>query len=154
MRRTTSCVALLGALVMAPGALSAQDLFVRDMPGKSDALRACPSSRLPHGVYNYDLAQIRILIPGQSSLERDLEDPNTYRIRPEASVYIEVEDPQRPGYGYGVSIHADSDGPGIETWPYGPNETPQDPDREPEPLDRIDWAFDVVDALLTEEANA
>lgn len=91
---------------------------------------------------------------GQSSLERDLEDPNTYRIRPEASVYIEVEDPQRPGYGYGVSIHADSDGPGIETWPYGPNETPQDPDREPEPLDRIDWAFDVVDALLTEEANA
>lgn len=91
---------------------------------------------------------------GTSTLERDLQDPNMFRIRPASSAYIQVEDPQRPGYGYGVSIHADHDGPGIETWPYGPNEIPQDPDREPEPLDRIDWAFDVLDDLLKEQANA
>jgi len=87
---------------------------------------------------------------GESSLERDPQDPNTYRIRPEASAYIQVDDPNRPGYGYGISIHAESDGPAIETWPYSPNDTPPDPDREPQPLERSDWAFDTLDHFLTE----
>lgn len=89
---------------------------------------------------------------GQSSLERDVEDPATYVIRPEASACVEVHDPERPGYGYSVSIHADTDGPGIEVWPLAPNQAPTDDDDEP--LDRIDWAFDVVDDLIKENTDA
>lgn len=83
---------------------------------------------------------------GPSSLERDPTDPATYVIRPETSAYVEVHDPARPGYGYSVSIHADSDGPGIEVWPLAPDQGPTADDEEP--LERIDWAFDVVDTYL------
>lgn len=88
---------------------------------------------------------------GPSSLERDTADPATYVIRPEASACIEVHDPNRPGYGYSVSIHADHDGPGIEVWPLAPHQTPSDDD---EALDRIDWSFDVIDDLLQEKTHA
>jgi len=85
---------------------------------------------------------------GESSLERDLEDPTRYRIRPEAAAYVDVEDPERPGYGYSISIYAESDGPAFELWPYGPDEPNRDPDREAQPLERTDWSFDVVDHFL------
>lgn len=85
---------------------------------------------------------------GHSSLERDLEDPSHYRIRPEAAAYVDVEDPLRPGYGYSISIYAESDGPAFELWPYGPDEPKHDPDREAQPLERTDRSFDVVDHFL------
>ena len=85
---------------------------------------------------------------GESSLERDREDPTRYRIRPEAAAYVDVEDPERPGYGYSISIYAESDGPAFELWPYGPDEPNRDPDREAQPLERTDWSFDIVDHFL------
>lgn len=83
---------------------------------------------------------------GPSSLERHQADPATYIIRPETSACVEVHDPNRPGHGYAVSIHADTDGPGIEVWPLAPHQAPTDDNDEP--LDRIDWAFDVLDELI------
>lgn len=83
---------------------------------------------------------------GPSSLERHQTDPATYIIRPETSAYVEVHDPNRPGHGYSVSIHADSDGPGIEVWPLTPNPN-RIPDDE-EPLDRLDWDFSILNTIL------